>query len=736
MHQDLPFEQVVELVQPARSLSHSPLFQVMFAWQNNEQVDLTLPGLVLSSLAGGEHATAKFDLTLDLSEIDGRIVGALEYASALFDRTTAERFGRYLVQLLQAMAEAGEATPVASLAILPDAERLQVIEGFNATAVDYPAHALVHELFEEQVAKAPDAIAVVYEDDSLTYGELDRRANRLAHHLANLGIKPDDRVAICVERSIEMVVGLLAILKAGGAYVPLDPAYPPDRLAYMLEDCNPVAILTHAPARNALEAARAGMEGQDTGAKGQGTAAPVIDLVADAFQWADLSANAPDIRSAGMTSANLAYVIYTSGSTGLPKGVMVEHKGLVNVSMAQRAMLNVTPTSNIVQFASISFDAASFEIFMALLNRAALHLPQKLMLPSAIAEFIRERGITHATLPPAVITQLPSEDGPLPLNTLVLAGEAVRRQAVERSSTAHQIVNAYGPTEATIWATSHYCDPSYDRDPVIGRPIANTRIYILDGRGEPVPVGVAGELHIGGAGVARGYLNRPELTAERFVADPYAGVAGARMYRTGDLGRWLADGTIEYLGRNDFQVKIRGFRIELGEIEARLASHPGVGEAVVVARQDGDEQDGQGADKRLVAYYTRAADAGRDLSAEALRSHLSAVLPDYMVPSAYVLMEAFPLTPNGKLDRKALPAPDGDAYARQVFEAPQGEIEATIAAVWSELLGVETISRNDSFFALGGHSLLAVRMIARLSEQGMAVDIRGLFTQPVLKDLA
>ncbi|MGO7733538.1 AMP-binding protein, partial [Rhizobium johnstonii] len=429
--------------------------------------------------------TAKFDLTLDLSEIDGRIVGALEYASALFDRTTAERFGRYLVQLLQAMAEAGEATPVASLAILPDAERLQVIEGFNATAVDYPAHALVHELFEEQVAKAPDAIAVVYEDDSLTYGELDRRANRLAHHLAKLGIRPDDRVAICVERSIEMVVGLLAILKAGGAYVPLDPAYPPDRLAYMLADSAPVAILTHGPARQMLETAIKANANEADGKKP--ASLPVIDLIADEDLWADQFHTPPDSRANGLTCQNLAYVIYTSGSTGQPKGVMVEHKGLVNTVTAQE-MFEVGPQHLVSQLASISFDASVFEIFLALVRSASLHIPST---PSQnVFDFIRDQRISVALIPPAALTVAPDvADFPF-LKTIILAGDVADRNAVEIWNRGRRLFNAYGPTEASIWSSTQLCSNASDRIP-IGRPIANTRIYILDGRGEPVPVGVA-----------------------------------------------------------------------------------------------------------------------------------------------------------------------------------------------------------------------------------------------------
>ncbi|TBF86380.1 non-ribosomal peptide synthetase, partial [Rhizobium leguminosarum] len=513
MHQDLPFEQVVELVQPARSLSHSPLFQVMFAWQNNEQVDLALPGLTLSSFDAAEHVTAKFDLTLDLSEIDGRIVGALEYASALFDRTTAERFGRYLVQLLQAMAEAGEATPVASLAILPDAERLQVIEGFNATAVDYPAHALVHELFEEQVAKAPDAIAVVYEDDSLTYGELDRRANRLAHHLAKLGIRPDDRVAICVERSIEMVVGLLAILKAGGAYVPLDPAYPPDRLAYMLADSAPVAILTHGPARQMLETAIKANANEADGKKP--ASLPVIDLIADEDLWADQFHTPPDSRANGLTCQNLAYVIYTSGSTGQPKGVGSTIAGLANRVLWFRQFAGTTPINTALK-TSIGFVDSISETLQTLIAGGRLivfdHATNDIV---AFIGELKTSGATCLVVVPSLLRSLLEHDTSALADVRILISSGERLAAdlsrqVTKSHPSIRLINLYGSSEVNGDATFFEYSAQADLALIpIGRPIANTRIYILDGRGEPVPVGVAGELHIGGAGVARGYLNRP-----------------------------------------------------------------------------------------------------------------------------------------------------------------------------------------------------------------------------------
>ncbi|MGO7733486.1 amino acid adenylation domain-containing protein, partial [Rhizobium johnstonii] len=663
-----------------------------------------------------------------------------------FDRGTrteivAESAGLYrsdeleghLARLIQLSANILERPdcPISSISILPPDERHQLIEGFNDTQADYPHDRLVQELFEEQAAARPEATAVICDNDALSYGDLNEQASRLAHHLLSLGLKPDQRVAICVERSMEMIVGLLAILKAGGAYVPLDPAYPAERLAYMLGDCEPAIILTHEPARAALGIAL-GLD-QDVGA--QDVAVPVLDLVADAHLWENAPDHAPDIRAAGMTSANLAYVIYTSGSTGKPKGVMVEHRAITNTITHLVRTYDITPADRLLSFCSISFDMSVEELFGALLAGASLCLRTDdwISNPGRFALLCEKFGITILNLPPSFWAELPVQC-PATVRLIALGGEAAPRPVLlewlAHNKAFPALFNAYGPAETAVNAAMTRLNPERAASNSIGRPIANTRIYILDGRGEPVPVGVAGELHIGGAGVARGYLNRPELTAERFVADPYAGVAGARMYRTGDLGRWLADGTIEYLGRNDFQVKIRGFRIELGEIENRLTALEGVAKAVVVAWQD-DEKD----DKRLVAYYTLA-DGAAELEAEKLRAHLAAALPDYMVPSAYVAMDAFPLTPNGKLDRRALPAPDASAYARQQYEAPQGYVEQVLADIWGELLGVKQIGRHDSFFDLGGHSLLAVRMIARLSEQGLALDVPQLFSHPMLKDLA
>ena len=724
-HRDLP--QVVEIVRPPRNLAHAPVFQVMFAWQNAGESLSDLPGLTVAPVRA-PSTSAQFDLTLSLAEAEGRITGGLEYATALFDRGTIERHAGYLRRLLEGMV-ADDARAVDRLPLLGDAERHQLLEEWNATEADYPRDKCVHELFEAQEARTPDAIAVVHDDAELTYAELNAKANRLAHHLRTLGVEPDARVAICVERSLEMVMGLLAILKAGGAYVPLDPAYPAERLAYILDDIAPVAVLTHAQAQARVPAAFGGAT----------AAIPVIDLEADANGWAGQPESNPDCSGVGLTSRHLAYVIYTSGSTGQPKGVMVEHRNIVNHMAWMADTWPLAPGDAVLQRTSISFDASVWELFAPLLQgtRLVLASADAQRDPRVVIGDIIKSGVTVAQFVPSLLRAFVADERHVEcqsLQAIFCGGEVLALELCLqlRASLGIRIANLYGPTEATIDAAFWTCPANEDHDPLsipLGRPISNTRIYILDGHGEPVPIGAAGEIYIGGAGVARGYLNRPELTAERFVADPFAGEADARMYKTGDLGRYLPDGTIEFLGRNDFQVKIRGFRIELGEIEARLAQHPAVREAVVLAREDGG-------DKRLVAYYTVAPDA-EAAGAEALRRHLSATLPDYMVPAAYVRLDALPLTANGKLDRKALPAPDGAAYAARGYEAPASEIEMRLARIWADVLGLERVGRHDNFFELGGHSLLAVRVISRLRQAlGVEVALAELFARPVLAEFA
>nr|WP_236840868.1 non-ribosomal peptide synthetase [Bradyrhizobium sp. CCGE-LA001] len=712
-HHDLPFEQVVEIVRPLRGLEQTPIFQVVFAWQSNESAALELPGLKVE-VADVPLQQVKFDLELNLGEMDGRIVGSLNYATSLFDEATIARYRDYLLTALRAMVADADQV-VDRIDIVGAEERRRVLETWNETAVPFPSETCIHELFAEQVRRAPDAVALAHEEVRLSYGELDARADRLARRLIALGVVPDQPVAICLPRGIAMVVSLLAVLKAGGAYLPLDPAYPAERLRQIIEDAKPRLLIA-----------------DDTGrAIVRDGACELVDPDADVGQATSDSID----RVNGLTSRSLAYIIYTSGSTGRPKGAMVEHRGLVNLALAQRALFEVNSSSRVVQFASFSFDASIWEIVMALCSGAALFLtgPREHQDASALLDFLADNAITHATLPPAMLHGRTDLGRLASLRVLVLAGELPRAELVMGLPPAVAVFNGYGPTEATVCATSWLRPPGFDGDAApIGRPLPNVRIHLLDRFGAPVPLGAVGEIYIGGAGVARGYLNRADLTAERFVRDPFCGDADARMYRTGDLGRYLPDGNIVFLGRNDHQVKIRGFRIELGEIEFRLNEHADVADSVVLAQRD------HAGDARLVAYVAAGGSVRRDSGefAGALRDHLRACLPDYMVPSAFVRLDALPLTPNGKVDRKALPVPEDDAFARRRFEPPRGEAEQIVANVWAELLGVDRIGRSDHFFELGGHSLLAVRMLERLQRHGLRTDARTLFAKPVLADFA
>jgi amino acid adenylation domain-containing protein len=608
---------------------------------------------------------------------------------------------------LEGLVEALECAPetsVSAIDVLPHDVRRALIEERNATARPYASEHCVHELFEEQVAKTPAAIALVQQDQKLTYEELNRRANQLAHYLRSVGIGPEERVALCAECNIDTIVALLAILKAGGAYVPLDPGYPAERLAYMLADSRPSLVLSD----GAVEA----ME------------VPVIDLRPE--YWSQMAETNPD--RGGLRPEHLAYVIYTSGSTGRPKGVMIPHRGVCNLVAAQIDGFGIDANSRLLQFASLSFDASVSEILTALCCGASLHIPAAgiVLAGEALQELITREAITHATLPPALLAAMPEEMDLGPLTTLIMAGEAASEALVRRWSKGRRLINAYGPTEATVCATMHECADEAGAPP-IGRPIANARVYVLDAHGRPAPVGVVGEIHVGGVGVGRGYWNQPQLTDERFVRDPFVADRSARMYRTGDVGRYRRDGTIEYLGRNDEQVKIRGFRIEPAEIEAHLLAHDGVREAVVIAR-------GESGDKRLVAYVVPA--PGAELHIDELRRELAARLPESMIPAAFVSLDALPLTPNGKIDRKALQAFGHESYARREYEAPAGELEQTVAAIWSELLKIDRVGRHDGFFELGGHSLLAVSLMERMRSRGLRIDVRAIFAAPTVAGLA
>jgi amino acid adenylation domain-containing protein len=719
-HRDVPFEQVVEALNPPRSSAFNPVYQVRLAWQNTPPAQLQLEGLEFDNLAS--HAgSAQFDLSLDLEPVGERIVGQFNYATALYDEATVQRHWHALVAMLRGMA-ADAAAPVARIDLLAEEERAQMLHAFNdGGSID--CDGLLHRLFEVQAATQPRTLALACEDQALDYAELNLRANRIAHHLRGLGLRPDDRVALCLERSVDMGVALMATLKAGGACVPLDPVHPDDRLAHMLSDSAPVAVLTQARLCGRLRVP-------------DGCAVLVLDDDAAPLPWTDAPTHDPDPEAVGPSPAHLAYVIYTSGSTGVPKGVMVEHRNVLNFlhGLEQRIHAPAPDCRRVAWNSSFGFDMAVKAWGQLAFGRSVYLVPERTRLDAeALLDFLERHEIEAMECTPSHLRMLHAAGFPQrrggSLRKLLLGGEALDASTWQRLVDVNtvQFHNMYGPTECSVDAT---CGPVAGAVPQIGRPMPGARVYVLDAYGAPVPIGVAGEIHIGGAGVVRGYLGQAELTAERFLHDPFAiGATGMpRMYKTGDLGRWRADGTIEYLGRNDFQVKIRGYRIELGEIEAKLARLDGVREAVVVAHA---ELPGE---PRLIAYLLTQ--PGITLEPSVLRAQLGAQLPDYMLPAAYVALAAWPLNANGKLDRKALPLPDDDGLARQVYTAPETDIEIRLAAVWGELLGIERVGRDDNFFELGGHSALAIQLIHAMSAQQLQVDVQMVFNAPTLADLA
>ncbi|AIP45927.1 D-alanine--poly(phosphoribitol) ligase, subunit 1 [Burkholderia pseudomallei MSHR5858] len=720
-HQDLPFDQVVERVKPPRSTAHPPLFQVMFDWHNTPARALTMPGLTVS-VASTETTTSQYDLVLSMQERNGDIVGHLNYATALFDEQTARRYARYWRRLLEGMTAGSANVSVARLPLLDEAEREQVVHEWNATERAYPIRQCIHQLFEAQAARTPNAIAIAIGDERVTYAALNASANRLARHLRALGVVADTRVAVCIERGAPMVIALLAIWKAGGAYVPLDPAYPRERIAYMLRDSAPIAVLTSRASRDLV-------------ASHLPDRAPLVVIDAAACPWDALSGDDLDPNDIELNATHLCYVIYTSGSTGQPKGVMIEHRNLVNYTLDAIRWFGLGPGETVLQQNSLNFDLSLEEIVPALSSGATLASAVELFGAGGSARGHSARP-TMIHLTAAHWQQLVGEwhrAGARPAAALEgvrlvnVTGDALSPHKLEQWDAirpAHtRLINTYGPTEITISCSAAYVRHAPGMSRVsIGRPFANSRMYLLDARGEPVPVGVTGELYIGGDGVARGYLNRPELSAERFVDDPFR--PGSRMYKTGDLACRRGDGEIEFVGRNDFQVKVRGFRVELSEVETRLAAVDGVQEIAVLAREDAPGE------KRLVAYYTGAAEMA------ALRECAARDLPAYMMPAAYVCLPALPLTPNGKLDRNALPPPAHDADSNRGYEAPQGDIEETLARIWEQLLERERVGRHDNFFDLGGHSLLTVSLIERMRQADLHADVAALFTTSTLAELA
>ncbi|HEX8354146.1 MAG TPA: amino acid adenylation domain-containing protein, partial [Pyrinomonadaceae bacterium] len=724
-HQDVPFEKLVEELQPERDTSRTPLFQVMFSLQNAPLPSRQL-GDVLMRLTDDETKTAQFDLTIDLMERDDAIVCSLEFNTDLFDRETAERMLGHYLRLLEEVA-ADPHRPLAVLPLLTEREREQLLVTWNDTARDYPRDRCVHELFEEQAERRAGHVAVALGGEQVTYSDLNRRANRLAHYLRRAGVMPEARVGLLLERSAGMAVALLGVLKAGGAYVAFDPLYPPERLRQMMEDAG---VTTLVSTRRLAE-----------GLPGHSARVVLLDE-----EWPRVAAESEENPPPVNAPENLAYLVYTSGTTGRPKGILIQHRSLVNAIHAFIAHHGVTERDRILQFASLSFDVAAEEFFAAWLSGARLVMRPEpsVTTPEQFVQFLEDEGVTLVNLPASFWAEWAtavSERGcrvPAQLRRVIVGNEKTLPESLAKwqSAVGHQLAwnNAYGPSETTITASNYEPQRGEQRQGAgavpIGRPVMNATIYVLDPTQRPVPVGVAGELCIGGVGLARGYHGRPAQTAEGFTPNPYAAAGGERMYRTGDLARYLPDGNVEFLGRVDEQVKVRGFRIELGEIEAVLSRHEGVREAAVVARPDG------GGGNRLVAYVVES-EAGAATAGE-LRRHLKETLPEYMIPSAFVTLEALPLTPNGKVDRRRLPETDGARpELEEAYVAPRSEIERVIAGVWQEALKVETVGVHDNFFNLGGHSLLLVQVHSRLREVLQAeVSIVEMFKYPTVSALA
>jgi amino acid adenylation domain-containing protein len=710
-NQDVPFESLVEELERFRDMSRDPIFQAMFILEAAPPPFPTMQGLKIE-IVDFDTPTAKNDLILIVAESPAGAKVKLEYRTELFANPTIVRLLEHYRTLLERIAADPDCS-ITRFAILPPQERRQVIETWNDTASAEPVGFCLHQLFESQRARTPDAIAVELRGRQLTYRQLDERANQLAHHLRKRGVRPDSRVGICVHRSPEMIIGLMGILKAGGAYVPLDPAYPPDRLEFMLHDGGAEVLVTEENLRPALSDYQA----------------QVVMIDRD---WASISEERTEKPRVEVTPAHLSYVIFTSGSTGRPKGVQLEHGNVVNFINSARRRFGLGLDDTYLGVASMSFDASVLDFFLPLSVGARLLMVdgETTRDGSALAKTIADAGVTAMHATPSTWSSLLEAgwSGDTRLKAFS-GGEALSWDlAGELLARCSSLWNLYGPTETAVYSVIHNVARS-DGTVLVGRPINNTQIYILDAHLEPVPIGVPGEIYIGGRGVARGYLNRPELSAEKFVADPFRDQPNARMYRTGDRGRYRADGAIQCLGRVDHQVKLRGFRIELGEVEAVLREHSRVRQAVAEVRST------SAGDKRLVAYLVLN-DSNPEISD--LRSFLRTKLPDYMVPNSFVVLERLPLSPNGKLNRRALPDPDdaGSGTAR-AFASPSTPVEQAVAEIFAEVLELGRVGLHDDFFELGGHSLLATRVVSRLRDRfHMEMTPRVLFESPTVHEMS
>ncbi|MEM7530549.1 MAG: amino acid adenylation domain-containing protein [Chloroflexota bacterium] len=703
-HQEIPFELLVNALKIERTLSHHQLFQTLFSIEGRTQEQsLVLAGLTVTFL-DADVPVAKCDLALMVHEDEDAYIGNWEYSTDLFAPATIERMTDHWLTLLASIAANPDGV-IATLPMLTAAERQQIVHDWNDTATSYPDDKCFHHLFEEQAERTPDALAVVFdaatesEPITLTYRVLNERANQLAHYLRAQGVGPEVLVGLCVERSAEMIVALLAILKAGGAYVPLDPAYPQERLAFMMTDSGVSLIVTQEKFVATL---------------------PSVPSTLLCLDTTDLDAQPtvnPDVE---MTPENLAYIIYTSGSTGTPKGVLIEHRGLCNTTETQVQAFGLGPQDRHLLFFSLSFDGCTADVILALRVGAALYMaPQQEILPGPpLHDFLQRHEITSLILTPTALAPVPATDL-LNLHTVIVAGETCSADLVARWLPNRRFMNLYGATEASIFSTVAHCTDD-GSVPSVGRPLVNNQLYVLDAHLQPVSVGVPGEIYLGGVGVARGYHNRPDLNRERFIDNPFS---AGRLYKTGDLGRFRHDGEIEFIGRADNQIKVRGFRIELDEIETILAQHPSVREAAVVTRES---EDGV---KQLDAYVVTT----EPTDATMLREYLAKTLPDYMVPSTMTMLDVLPLTVNGKLDRKALPEP----MSQMQYVAPQNEIQRQLTTVWQGLLKVEQIGVHDNFFDLGGHSLLIAQLHTELQTiYDQEIDVTDLFQYPTVSTFA
>jgi amino acid adenylation domain-containing protein/FkbM family methyltransferase len=715
-HQDVPFEKLVEELEPEREMGRTPLFQTMMVMQNAPEERMEMSGVAMREEAS-DGEVAKFDVLMTVVEMGGGLRGAVQYAAEMYSEARMGRMVRHLEEILREVGRGGGRERIGELGLMGEGEREQILVQWNQTATDYPREKCVHELFEENVERRPQAVAVSYEE-RLTYAELNARANQLANHLQRLGVEREDCIAIHMERSERMIVALLGILKAGAIYVPLDPDYPRERLAFMLKDADIKVMLTEESLKDEL------------------TSDGVRVLYMDT-DWDLIARESAEQRRVKCWPEQVAYVIYTSGSTGLPKGVCITHRD-INRLVCQTNYIQVSEDDIVSQGSTASFDAATFEIWSALLNGASLiGMSKEVMLnANALGQRVKQEGVNVLFMATALFNQLAHEMGTdfHDVREILIGGSALEPRAVRevlKQGYGGRILNVYGPTESTVFATWHSATRE-DAEGLmipIGRPVSNTEIYILDKGQQPSPVGVAGELYLGGDGLARGYLNRPELTAEKFVPHPFSAAPGARLYHTGDLARYMADGTTEYLGRIDQQVKVRGYRIELGEIEAVLGQHPALRECVVMAAGKEHEE------KRLVAYLVAEDEA---VEATALRAYLEEKLPAYMVPSFFILLNELPLTPNGKINYKALPAPEQTrAGVGNEYVAQRTEVEQTLSTIWSEVLGVQRIGVHDSFFELGGHSLLATQVMSRIRDMfQVEIALRRIFETPTINRLA